>query len=173
MGRRSKSDELGLNQRIVDMHDRDKLSHREISSSFEEEGIEISREAVRRSYRNSARKAEKYRLASDSCRQILETVKDGSSMDMVEAINGILTGMFYDKILDMEDIDFQKPEDFIKAIKSVGETQVKVSQYRLNFNRGVEKAKKAIYDALALQLAEKPELLSELGKVIQDVEVKE
>ena len=173
MGRRAKSDELGINQRIVDMHDVENMTHREISDALCTEGMDISREAVRRSYRNSARKAEKYRIASESCHQILENVKDGSSMDMVEAINGILTGMCYEKILEMEDIDFKRPEDFIRAVRSVGETQVKVSQYRLNFNRGVEQAKKAIYDAMAAQLSGRPELLEELGKVIADVEVRE
>ena len=34
MGRRSKSDELGLSQRIVDMHDTDKMTHSEISDQL-------------------------------------------------------------------------------------------------------------------------------------------
>ena len=49
MGRRAKSDELGINQRIVDMHDVENMTHREISDALCTEGMDISREAVRRS----------------------------------------------------------------------------------------------------------------------------
>lgn len=173
MGRPSKAREMGLEGKIVDMHDKELMSHAEIADELSREGKEISRESVRRSYVSSARKAEKYKIAAESCKVVLDSVKDGSNMDMVEASTSILTNMFYDKILQMENLDFDSSKDFITAIKSVGDMQVKVSRFRLSFDRGVEKAKQAIYDELALSFASDPEALQKLGKIVFAVEVHE
>lgn len=173
MGRRSKSDIMGLNQRIVDLHDETKLTHEQIAGVLRAEGKDLSRESVRRSYNNSARKAEKYKIASESCKVILDGVKDGSDLDMVQAANSILTGMMYDKILEMDDLDFGNPAEFIRALKSLSDVQVRVSQFRLNFDRGVAKARAAIYDSLAAELAGEPELLKKLGAIVAKAEVRE
>lgn len=173
MGRRSKSDELGLDQRIVEMHDTEKMTHSEISEQFKGEGIDLSREAVRRSYQNSMRQAGRYRIAAESCRQIMETVKDGSNLDMVEAITSILTGKLYDQIMEMDDLGIEDPKDLIKAITSTGSAQVKIAQFRLNFNKGVEKAKAVILDEFAEKLSDRPDLLDEISGIVRNIEVKE
>lgn len=173
MGRRSKSDELGLDQRIVDMHDTEKMTHSEISEQFRDEGIDLSREAVRRSYQNSMRQAGRYRIAAESCRQIMDMVKDGSNLDMVEAINSIITGKLYDQIMAMDDLNLDDPKAVIKAITSTGSTQVKIAQFRLNFNKGAQKAKSVIYDELAEKLSGMPEVLAIIAKVITEAKVTE
>lgn len=173
MGRRSKSDELGLKERIVDMHDAGKMSHSKISDSLKDEGIDVSRESVRRSYVNSIKQAGRYRLAAESCRQIIDMVKDGSNLDMIEAINSIITGKLYDQIMAMDDFGLDDPKAVVKAITSAGSTQVKIAQFRLNFDKGVQKAKAAIYDELAEKLSDMPEILDVISKAISEVEVKE
>lgn len=173
MGRPSKARELGVEKRIVEMHDRDLLSHSEISDSLKDEGINVSREAVRRSYVNSMKQAGRYRLAAESCRQIIDMVKDGSNLDMIEAINSIITGKLYDQIMSMDDLGLDDPKAVVKAITSAGSTQVKIAQFRLNFDKGVQKAKAAIYDELAEKLSDMPEILDVISKAISEVEVKE
>jgi len=173
MGRRSKSDELGLSQRIVDMHDTDKMTHSEISDQLKDEGIDVSREAVRRSYLNSMKQAGKYRLAAENCKQIMSMVKDGSNLDMIEAINSIITGKLYEQIMAMDDFDLSDPKAVVKAITSAGSTQVKIAQFRLNFDKGVQKAKATIYDELAEKLSDMPEVLEVIARVISEVKVTE
>ena len=145
MGRRSKSDELGLDQRIVDMHDTEKMTHSEISDQLKDEGLDLSREAVRRSYQNSMRQAGKYRIAAESCRQIMA----------------------------MDDLTLEDPKALIKAITSTGSTQVKIAQFRLNFDKGAAKAKTVIYDDLAEKLSDKPEVLAVIADVISKAKVTE
>lgn len=128
MGRRSKAEELGVAGKIVDLHDRDLLSHAEISERLKDQGADLSREAVRRSYVASRRKAEKYKVAAESAKTVLESVKDGTNTDLVEAGNSILVNMFYEKILDMEDIDFAKPKDFFDAMAKVSHNQVEIGR---------------------------------------------
>lgn len=173
MGRRSKAEELGVEGKIVQLHDRDLLSHAEISDKLKRQGADLSREAVRRSYVASRRKAEKYKVAAESARTVLESVKDGTNTDLVEAGNSILVNMFYERILEMEDLDFEKPKDFFDAMAKVSHNQVELSKHRLNFQNGVERAKAKVYDELAEQLAaEYPELLEKLQTAIMSLEVK-
>lgn len=173
MGRPSKAREMGIESKIVDMHDKSLMSHAEIAEELAREGKDISRESVRRSYVSSARKAEKYKIAAESCKVVLDSVKDGSNMDMVEASTSILTNMFYDRILQMESLHFDSSKDFISAIKSVGDMQVKVSRFRLSFDKGVEKAKQAIYDEIVRAFTDDQESLQKLGKIIFGTEVHE
>lgn len=81
--------------------------------------------------------------------------------------------MFYEKILDMEGIDFAKPKDFFDAMAKVSHNQVELSKHRLNFQNGVERAKAKVYDELAAQLAvDYPDLLEKLQAAIMKLEVK-
>ena len=92
MGRRSKADIYNLGGEIVELHDKEKLSHEEISKKIQEDkGLDISREASRRAYNSSKLKAEKYVIAAESSKMILDSVKDGTNTDLVEdTINFIL-----------------------------------------------------------------------------------
>ena len=173
MGRRSKAELEGITGDIVTMHDRDRMTHREIADELQRRGKDLSDEAVRRSYNSARRKAEKYKLAAESSKAVLESVADGTNTDLVEAANSILINMFYEKILDMEDLEFEKPADFFKAMGTIAKNQVELSKHRLNFQNGVEKAKNAVYEALAESLTEHPDLLEELKRTIAGLEVKE
>ena len=99
MGRRSKAVIEGVTGDIVTMHDRDMMTHKEIAEELHKRGKDLSDEAVRRSYNSARRKAEKYRLAAESSKAVLESVADGTNTDLVEAANSILINMFYEKIL--------------------------------------------------------------------------
>lgn len=175
MGRRSKADKYDIGGEIVHLHDKDKLSHKEISKKLEEEkGLDLSREAVRRAYNSSKNKAEKYVIAAESSKMILESVKDGTNTDLVEAANSILINMMYEKILSIDSIDFKDDAAMAKAMNQIVNSQVKLASFRFTFQKGVEKAKNAVYDALAKQLEENhPDLLEELKEIIINIEVTE
>lgn len=173
MGRRSKAETLGLQKDIVNMHDKELMTHSEIAGKFQSQGYDISDESVRRSYNSAKAKAEKYRLAAESARQVLQGVADGTNTDLVEAANSILINMFYEKILTMENLEFEDPKDFFRAMGTIANNQVQLSRHRLNFQNGVEKTKNAVYEALAEELQFDKELTDRLKAVIAGLEVKE
>ena len=173
MGRRSKAEALGIQKDIVTMHDKDLMTHSQIADRFQSQGYEISDESVRRSYNSAKMKAEKYRLAAESAKQVLQGVADGTNTDLVEAANSILINMFYEKILTMENLEFEDPKDFFKAMGTIANNQVQLSRHRLNFQNGVEKTKNAVYEALAEELQSDKELTERLKTVIANLEVKE
>lgn len=175
MGRRSKADIYDVGGEIVKLHDKEKLTHEEISQKLKvEKGLDLSREASRRAYNNTKQKAEKYVIAAESSKLILESVKDGTNTDLVEAANSILINMMYEKILAIDSIDFKDDAAMAKAMNQIVNSQVKLASFRFTFKKGVEKAKNAVYDALAKQLEkEYPELLEKLKEIIINIEVTE
>jgi len=175
MGRRSKADIYDVGGEIIKLHDKEKLTHEEISQKLKvEKGLDLSREASRRAYNNTKQKAEKYVIAAESSKLILESVKDGTNTDLVEAANSILINMMYEKILAIDSIDFKDDAAMAKAMNQIVNSQVKLASFRFTFKKGVEKAKNAVYDALAKQLEkEYPELLEKLKEIIINIEVTE
>lgn len=172
MGRRSKAEMLDLVERIVRMHDEEKLTFDQIADKLQDESYDISRESARRSYNNAAAKAEKYKLAAESAREIVNAAK-GTNTDLAEAANSVVANMFYDRIMRMDGLDFENDKDLFKAMAPVMTNQVRLAQARLNWQNGVEKTKAAIYDELAKQLGENPGLLSQLQQAIAGLKVKE
>lgn len=173
MGRRSKADQLGLIDEIVRLHDEEHLTNEQIAEHLQQAGHDISREAVRRCYAGAERKAEKYKLAAESARSIVTAVK-GTNVELAEAANSMVANMFYDRILSMQDLEFEDDSDFFKAMAPVMNNQVKLAQFRLSFERGVENTKAAVYDALAKELGQSnPELLDGLRKAIAGLKVKD
>lgn len=172
MARRTKAELLGIENDIVQMHDKDLMPHKKIAAHLQKKGMDISDESVRRSYKSAKRKAEKYKIAAESAKAVLETVADGTNTDLIEAANSILINMFYEKVLDMEDLDFENPRDFFNAMSSLSRNQVELSKHRLNFQNGAEMAKEAVYIAFVKELKNEPDLLERLKVVISNVEVK-
>ena len=163
---------LDLVERIVRMHDEEKLTFDQIADKLQDESYDISRESARRSYNNAAAKAEKYKLAAESAREIVNAAK-GTNTDLAEAANSVVANMFYDRIMRMDGLDFENDKDLFKAMAPVMTNQVRLAQARLNWQNGVEKTKAAIYDELAKQLGENPGLLSQLQQAIAGLKVKE
>ncbi|WP_320130263.1 phage protein Gp27 family protein [uncultured Sphaerochaeta sp.] len=173
MGRKSKAEQLGLIEEIVRLHDEQHMTNQEIADHLQQKGFDIGREAVRNCYTNAERKAEKYKLAAESARSIVSAVK-GTNVELAEAANSMVANMFYDRILQMQELDFASTTDFFKSMAPVMNNQVKLAQFRLSFEHGVEKTKAAVYDALAKELGQgNPELLEGLKKAIAGLKVKE
>ena len=172
MGRRSKAEMLDLVERIVRMHDEEKLTFEAIADKLQGEDYDISRESARRSYNNAAAKAEKYKLAAANAKAIIDASK-GTNTDLAEAANSVLTNLFYERVMQMDGMEFKSDSEMLKAMAPVMHNQVELAQARLTWQNGVEKTKAAIYDELAKQLGENPGLLSQLQQAIAGLKVKE
>jgi hypothetical protein len=172
MGRRSKAELLNLVERIVDMHDRDKLTFEQIAEALQGEQIDVSRESARRAYANAEAKAAKYKLAAENAKAIIEASK-GTNTDLAEAANSVLTNLFYEKVMSIDDVEFDSDAQMLKAMAPVMHNQVELAQARLNYQNGVEKCKSAILEELAKQLPDNPALLDALKGIVAAIKVKE
>lgn len=172
MGRRNKAEMLDLVGRIVRLYEEDKLSFGEIADRLmEEDGVSLSREAVRNAYNKADAKAQKYRLAAESARQIIDAAK-GTNMELAEAANSLVSSMFYERILQMDGLDFESDKDFFKALAPVMNNQSRLASARLTFENGRRKALDEVYDELSRMIQDDPKLLGEISRKIETMRAK-
>lgn len=164
MGRRSKAEMLGLIEKIIGLYEKEKLSFEEIAERLsKEDNVELSREAVRRAYNKADAKAQKYRLAAESARSIIEAAK-GTNMELAEAANSLVSSMFYERILQMDGLDFETDSQFFKALAPVMNNQAKLANARLTYENGRKKALDEAYDEIARVLSNDEKLMAEISK---------
>lgn len=164
MGRRSVAETLGLVEKIIELYEKKHMTHEEIARYIQEnEGVELSREAVRRAYNKADAKAAKYKLAAESARSIIEAAK-GTNTELAEAANSLVSTMFYERILQMDGLEFKNDQEFFKALAPVMNNQAKLAQARLNYENGREKALDQVWDEVADLLQNNPDLLEAFGR---------
>ena len=86
MGRRSKADLYNQVERILQFYSRDKMTIQEITDQLQAEGIDMSRESVRRSLKSSKDLALELRSMTEEARVMMEAVKDNPNTDIAEAM---------------------------------------------------------------------------------------
>lgn len=164
MGRRSKAEMLNLVEKIISLYEKDKLSFDEIAERIADENhVELSREAVRRAYNKADAKAQKYRIAAESARSIIEAAK-GTNMELAEAANSLVSSMFYERILQMDGLDFESDKDFFKALAPVMNNQSRLASARLTYENGRKKALDEAYDEIAGLLGNDDKLMENIAK---------
>lgn len=165
MGRRSKAETLGLVEEIIRLYEKEKLSFEEIAGRITDGNNEplLSREAVRRAYNKADAKAEKYRFAVETAKNIVEASK-GSNVEIAEAANSMLASMFYEKILQMDGLDFESDKDFFKAMAPVMTNQSRLATARLTFENGRKKALDEAYDEISRMIGNDEKLMNEISR---------
>lgn len=159
MGRRSRAEMLNLVDRIVRMYEEDKLSFSQIADRLmEKDGVSISREAVRNAYNKADAKAEKYKLAAQTAKDIIGAAK-GTNTELAEAANSLVTSMFYERILQMDGLDFDNDRDFFKAMGPVMKNQTQLATARLTYENGRKKALDEAWDEISRMIGDDPALL--------------
>jgi chromosome segregation and condensation protein ScpB len=171
MGRRSKADLQNLIERILMMHDAEKLTHKQIAEILQSEGINISREAIRRAYKSATEQAGDLRAVSEEARQLMDAYRSSPNTDIAEAVLAKFTGLMYRELQGIESIEFESPEEAALAIGRMANAQARIGSVRMKFTNGFDAAKKAVVDALQKELkAHHPDLLDKLTTIVASLE---
>lgn len=166
MGRRSKADLFDLAERIVTLHDAEKMTFNDIAETLQSEGYSVSRESVRRSYKSSAEVAQQYKKAMEESKIIIETVRNNPNTDVVETITSMLAGQIFQYIKSVDELDFENSTELFGAVKDLTNSQVKISKFKLDFQKGYEAAKTTFLTALKTELSNYPDLLAQLTALV-------
>ncbi|MFA7108387.1 MAG: phage protein Gp27 family protein [Sphaerochaetaceae bacterium] len=173
MGRRSKADLLDLIERILDMHENQKLTIKDIEEQLREEGFDISRESIRRSLKSSRSVASKYKKAATEAKVLIDTVRDNPNTDVVEITTNLLTKQVFDFVQSIDSIDFDNPSDVIVAVNQLASAQTKIAKQRLTFQNGYNEAKRDIVLRLKTELKKHPEILEKIVDIVSNLGAKE
>jgi len=170
MSRRSKVDIYGLVEQVLALYEEGKTIA-EIEQILRSEGYDISRESIRRRIKSAKEVAEVYKKSLEEAKILLETVRDNPNTDVVEVTNSLLAHKLFEFAKSVEELDFDNPMAFVKAVNQLSEAQVRVAKLRLDYQKGFEAAKKEIMQAVAKEIEKYPDLKARLLEIIQNVEI--
>ena len=178
MGAKSKAVEYGLTELIAEKWDGGKKTivyvTEEVNDWLKQNGykITVSREAVRHAIRNYEDEIADVRKGVEAARAMAEVFKDHPGTELSEAMLMHLAQLFTRELRNVESISFEDPVEMTLAATKLATAQAKVSQYRTQAVKALDKAKDKIKAELQQAVRHDPELLERLCKIVDGATVK-
>lgn len=173
MGRKSKAELLGLVERITRLYKKG-TTCKQIEAILREDGIDISREAVRRTVKTAAEAAKDYNLAYEEAKAITEAIKNNPGTEVIEAINAVIATKFLSEIKNIDGIELKSVNDISKLVTAVANSQTKLAAERLKYNKGYESAKADFIAELNKELKDQhPDVLKTILEIVKNMKAKE
>ena len=177
MGQKSKADQYGLKELIIEKWDGGKKTvvyvTNEVNEQLRQEGLKItvSREAIRRFVRSYEDEIADVRKGVEISRAMAEVFKDNPGTEQSEAMLMYLSQLITKELRNIESINFENPSEMIHATAKLTMAQAKLSQYRTQAVKALDKAKAKIKAELQSAITRDPDLLQRLCKIVDDVKV--
>jgi len=177
VGQKSKADMYGLKELIAEKWDGGKKTivyvTDEVNDWLKESGhkITVSREAIRRAVRSYEDEIADVRKGVEISRAMAEVFKDNPGTEQSEAMLMYLSQLITKELRNIESINFEDPAEMIHATAKLTLAQAKLSQYRTQAVKALDKAKGKIKAELQNAITRDPELLGRLCKIVDDVKV--
>lgn len=173
MGRKSKAELLGLIERITRLAKKGN-TNKQIETILRAEGVDISREAIRRTVKTAAEAAKEYNMAYEEAKAITETIKNNPGTEVMEAINAVIATKFLAEIKNIDGIELKSVGDISKLVTAVATSQTKLAAERLKYNKGYETAKADFIAELNKELKDKhPDVLATILEIVKNMKAKE
>jgi hypothetical protein len=178
MGAKSKAEQYGLKELIAEKWDGGKKTivyvTGEVNDWLRQNGykITVSREAVRHAIRNYEDEIADVRKGVEISKAMAEVFKDHPGTEQSEAMLLYLSQLVTKELRNIESINFEDPTDLILSAAKLTQAQAKLSQYRTQAVKVLDKAKGKIKEELQQAIRHDPELLERLCKIVDDTRVK-
>jgi hypothetical protein len=178
MGQKSKADQYGLKELIVEKWEGGKKTlvyvTEELNKWLIQKGykITISREAVRHTIRNYEDKINDLRKSVEQAKVMAEVLKDQPGTELSEAMIMYLSRVLYDHAQTVESVTFEDPAKMIESAAKLATAQSKLSQYRTQAVKALDKAKEKIKAELQNAIRHDPDLLGRLCTIVDNAKVK-
>jgi hypothetical protein len=178
MGQKSKADQYGLKEIIAEKWDGGKKTivyvTEEVNQWLHQNGykITVSREAVRHAIRNYEDEIADVRRGVEISKAMAEVFKDHPGTEQSEAMLMYLSQLITKELRNIESINFEDPAEMIHATAKLTLAQAKLSQYRTQAVKALDRAKEKIKAELQLAIQHDPELLGRLCAIVDETKVK-
>jgi len=177
MGQKSKVDQYGLKEFIIEKRDGGKNTvvyiTEELNEYLKQNGLKItiSREAVRRAIRSYEDEIADVRKGVEISKAMAEMFKDNPCTEQSEAMLMYLSQLITKELRNIESINFNDPAEMINATTKLTLAQAKLSQYRTQAVKALDKAKQQIKTELHNAITHDPELLERLCTIVDHAKV--
>jgi len=177
MGQKSKADQHGLHEIIVTHWDGGKNTivyvTDKVNEYLKQNGLKltVSREAVRHAVRKYEDEIADVRKSIEISKSMAEVFKDHPGTEQSEAMLMFLAQLITKELHNVESINFEDPAKMINATAKLTLAQAKLSQYRTQAVKALDKAKEKIKAELQTAIKHDPDLLERLCKIVDDAKV--
>ncbi|MDR2185444.1 MAG: DUF3486 family protein [Treponema sp.] len=177
MGAKSKAEQYGLKELIAEKWDGGKKTivyvTEEVNDWLKQHGykITVSREAVRHAIRNYEDEIADVRKGVEISKAMAEVFKDHPGTEQSEAMLMYLSQLVTKELRNIESISFEDPAEMILAASKLTQAQAKLSQYRTQAVKALDKAKEKIKAELREAIRHDPELLERLCAIVDNAKV--
>jgi hypothetical protein len=177
VGQKSKADQYGLKEIIAEKYGGGKNTivyvTEETNKWLAANGykITVSREAVRHAIRNYEDEIADVRKSIEISKSMAEVFKDHPGTEQSEAMLMYLAQLVTKELRNIESISFEDPAEMIHAAAKLTLAQAKLSQYRTQAVKALDKAKREIKTELQKTITRDPDLLERLCKIVDNAKV--
>jgi len=178
MGQKSKADRYGLKELIADKWDGGKKTivyvTEEVNEWLKQNGckITVSREAIRRTVRSYENEIADVRKGVEISKAMAEIFKDNPGTEQSEAMLMYLSQLITKELRNIDGINFDDPVDMIHATAKLATAQARLSQYRTQAVKALDKAKGQIKAELRNAIKNDPDLVERLCTIVDGAKVK-
>jgi hydroxylamine reductase (hybrid-cluster protein) len=177
VGQKSKAVQYGLKELIAEKWDGGKKTivyvTEEVNEWLKQNGykITVSREAIRRAVRGYEDEIADVRKSIEASKAIAEVFKDHPGTEQSEAMLMYMAQLINKDLRNIESFNFENPVDLIHSLTEVTKAQTKLSQYRAQAVKALDKAKREIKTELQKSITRDPDLLERLCKIVDNAKV--
>ena len=88
---------------------------------------------------------------------------------MVEAVSALMTRQIFEFMKSVDELQFEDSEALARAINNMASAQVRISKYKLDYEKGYEKAKADVLRLVRERLKERPDVVQIIKALINEV----
>ena len=177
MGQKSKADQYGLKEIIATHWEGGKNTIVYVTDKVNEyltqNGLKltVSREAVRHAIRSYEDKVNDLRKSMEQAKVVAEILQGQPGTELAESMLIYLSQVLYDHAQTVKSVNFEDPTKMFASAAKLATAQAKLSQYRTQAVKALDKAKEKIKAELQNAIKLDPNLLERLCKIVDDVKV--
>lgn len=177
MGRKSKAEEYGLVELIIEQWEGGKNTivyvTEEVNRLIREKGLSvyIGRETVRKIIRSERASMDRIKKALEDAKAFASVLRDNSASEIAEGAVIHLASLLLKNLETIEELNFDDPEKLINAVSKITNSQMKLQDNRLKAIEALEKAKTEIKKELQKAIQNDGDLLERLNAIVDKAEV--
>ena len=170
MAQRSKAELLDIVTRVCTMHDDGKMAIADIEKQLRAEGIDISRESIRRTIKSNKTIARELMKTREETTALINTIRDNPATDTNEATLDYLIGKAFAYTKTIESVDFKDLPELARFVKDMTRAKTQIVRMRMDYQAMFEKVKQGVLVDLQKALEGNPQLYNQLFAIVNNLE---
>lgn len=170
MAPRSKAELLDLVERVCVMHSEKMMSFADIETELRSEGIDISRESIRRTVKSNKMIARELMKTREETTALINTIRDNPATDTNEATLDYLIGKAFQYTKTIESVEFSDLPELAKFIKDMTRAKTQIVRMRMDYQALFAKVKEGVLKDLQRALEGNPDLYNQLFTIVNNLE---